>query len=178
MGMKVLYTRLTRFKGRPVRIGRGRAMRGWDGLEAQSEIGGQSSGIARVKTPGCHDAGPGSSHEELGYRGSWAEQRVVARLAAKRTRKATRITTTPPTVRRSQRSELSRASNSRFPVITNVLIHSFTGPKHDCSDQGHKRVFCRSRRQRGVKDPTIFIFGFREREGLRYVYEHTHQHGL
>jgi hypothetical protein len=113
--------------------------------------------------PGREVAGSESSHELRTYRGSWAEQRVVARLATKRIRKATRITTTPPTVRRSQRSEVLRASNSGFPVITIVLINSFTGRMHDCSDQDHKLVLCRSLRQQGMKNLKIFPYGFRER---------------
>jgi len=80
--------------------------------------------------------------EEKAYRGSCAEQRVVARLATNRTRKATRITTTPPTVSRSQRSELSRVSNSRFPVIPIVLSCNFTVLTNDCSDQDHKQTLC------------------------------------
>ena len=138
-------------------------MRVWDGLKARNEIGSQSDCFALLDMPGREVAGSESSRELRAYRGSWAEQRVVARLATKRTRKATRITTTPPTVRRSQRSEVLRASNSGFPVIMNVLINSFTGRMHDCSDQDHKHVLCRSLMRHGVKDLKISTYGFRER---------------
>jgi hypothetical protein len=138
-------------------------MRVWDGWEARNEIGSQSECFALLGMPGLGVTGSGSGREGRAYRGSWAEQSVVARLATKSTRKATRITTTPPTVRRSQRSEVLRASNSGFPVITNVLNSSFTGPGKDCSDQGHKLVLCRSVMLRGVKDLKIFTYGFRER---------------
>ena len=75
-----------------------------------------------------------------GYRGSWAEQSVVARLARKRTAKATRITTTPPTVNRSQRSELLPANNSCFAAMDLVLMPHSKEFDGDFSDPGHRQV--------------------------------------
>lgn len=97
------------------------------------------------------------------YRGSWAEQRVVARLAINSTRNATRITTTPPTVSRSQRSELSRASNSRFPVITMVLISNSIEPVDNCSDQDHRQALSRPLAQKQSEHSTISPCPFIER---------------
>lgn len=121
--------------------GRARAMHGKPGLKTEGAIPGGSEGIASMNTGCWGEISVGSRPAGEAYRGSWAAQRVVARFATKRMKKATRITTTPPTVRRSQRSELSRASNSCFPVMTNVLMSSFTGTRNDCSDQDHKLVF-------------------------------------
>ncbi len=117
------------------------------------------SGIAR---PSGTSSKPGNGIMSLtrdrAYRGSWAEQRVVARLAMNRTRKATRITTTPPTVSRSQKSELSRASNSRFPVITIALISNSTGPAGGCSDHDHMQVLCYPPAQKHSERQTVFPY--------------------
>jgi len=123
----------------------GRVMRVKPGLEAQIEISVHEEGLALLDRSGRGTTGTENCPAIQRYRGSWAEQSVVARLATKRTKKATRITTTPPTVMRSQRSEFSGASNSGFRVITFVLTSSFTGPKGVCSDQHHRHVLCRSR---------------------------------
>ena len=73
------------------------------------------------------------------YLGSWAKQMVVARLAMNSTRNATRMTTTPPTVSRSQKSEPSRIRISRFTGMTMALISNFTARTEVCSDHGHMR---------------------------------------
>lgn len=80
-----------------------------------------------------------SQRKGRSYLGSWAEQMVVARLAMNKTRNAMRITTTPPTVIRSHRSELSRISNSGFPCMTIALISNFTAVAEVCSDHHHTR---------------------------------------
>jgi|ERR1700734_2937917 len=126
----------------PQQSGRGRAMRVSADPETQFESLGQLVRLVSFETSRQFGGEIMSPGERRRYRGSWAEQRVVARLATNKTRNATRITTTPPTVSRSQRSELSRASNSRFPVITLVLMSNFTVLTNDCSDQGHKRTLC------------------------------------
>jgi hypothetical protein len=89
------------------------------------------------------------------HRGSWAEQRVVAMFAINNTMNATRITTTPPTVSRSHRPELSRARNSLFPVITMILISNSIELDNVCSDQDHMRSSLRSRMLKCNKDSTI-----------------------
>jgi hypothetical protein len=142
---------------------RGRAMRVSVAPEAQCERVCQSDRFMSFepsRPSGGNIMGPG---ERRAYRGSWAEQRVVARLATKRTRKATRMTTTPPTVIRSQKSELSRGCNSCFPVITNVLTSSFTVLNHGCSDQDHRQTVCPPPAQRGVASPKVFPIVFQER---------------
>jgi hypothetical protein len=146
----------------PLQLRRGRAMRVTAGPEAPLEILCRSDRF--VPFEASHPRGEVMSlGEGRVYRGSWAEQRVVARLAANKTRNATRITTTPPTVSRSQRSELSRASNSCFPVITVVLMSNFTALTNDCSDQGHRVILCPSPKQRRGASPRIFRFVFQER---------------
>ena len=71
-----------------------------------------------------------------GYLGSWAEAMVVARLARNKIMNATRITTTPPTVIRSQKSDLSRMLLSLYREA--CLDHSpnFTAGAVVCSDHG------------------------------------------
>ena len=150
---------------------RGRAMRVSAGPEAQIKILCRSNRFAPFEgSRQCEDEIMSLGAGRF-YRGSWAEQRVVARLATNRTRKATRITTTPPTVSRSQRSELSRASNSRIPVITLVLMSNFTALTNHCSDQDHRPTLCPSPTQRRCSSLTqrriasirIFPFAFQER---------------
>lgn len=61
----------------------------------------------------------------------------MARFAMNKTRNATRITTTPPTVIRSQKSDLSRM---RFSLFRDVCVAHFpnsTGGAEVCSDHGH-----------------------------------------
>jgi hypothetical protein len=147
----------------PLQLRRGRAMRVSAGPQTQIEILCRSNRFVPFEASRqCGDEIM-SIGEGRVYRGNWAEQRVVARLATNKTRKATRITTTPPTVSRSQRSELSRASNSRFPVITLVLISNFTALTNDCSDQDHRPTLCPSPTQRRIASTKIFPFVFQER---------------
>lgn len=88
-------------------------------------------------TPHFDEAGRKTTRD---YRGSWAEQNVVARLARNNTPKATRMATTPPTVTRSQRSEFLFMSNSRFAAIGLVLITHSTEAVGICSDHGHNPI--------------------------------------
>jgi hypothetical protein len=163
MGMRVYPGDLNSLGLYTVQLRRGRAMRVLADQDDQFEIVCQSNrfaGFEASRQLGDKTTSPGDGRA---YRGSWAEQRVVARLATNRTKKATRITTTPPTVSRSQRSELSRASKSRNPVITLVLISNFTVLTDDCSDQDHRQTLCPSPRQRRIASTRIFPFVFRER---------------
>jgi hypothetical protein len=147
----------------PLQLRRVRAMRVSAGPQAQFEILCRSNRF--VPFEASHQCGDEimSLGEGRFYRGSWAEQRVVARLATNMTRKATRITTTPPTVSRSQRSELLRANNSCLPVITLVLISNFTTLTNDCSDQDHRPTLCPSLAQRRTQSTRIFPHLFQER---------------
>ncbi len=113
----------------------------------------------------ARSSGKGRMEQEAvrAYRGSWAEQMVVARLATKSRAKATRMTTTPPTVSRSQKSEVLLTSNSRFPVITDLLMHHSTEAVGDCSDQDHRHAVCQSRLQMKRKCSTHFELRFQER---------------
>ena len=154
-----------------------RAMRGKQRLGTGDEISGLWEGIAFrhrlsdgwIATQRCP--------EMPVYRGSWAAQSVVAKLATKRTRKATRITTTPPTVRRSHKSEVVRDSDSGFPVIILDLINSFTGHRDDCSDQHHNHVLLRPL---GLCTPKIYplLRNVQEREGTHVVFARTLHHRL
>ena len=118
----------------------GKAMSMPAGLESEYERVSRADGVAALdRSCRIDDAGT-SCGERQGYRGSWAEQRVVARLATARTTKATRITTTPPTVRRSQRSEAWFVMDCCFAGIGFVLSHNFTEATKHCSDQDHKRA--------------------------------------
>lgn len=139
------------------------AMRLRDCLEIQDAVQSPIGCVALLHAAGCEGEEMESSREGFAYRGSWAKQRVVARLATKRTRKATRMTTTPPTVKRSQRSEELRASVSCFAVMAVVLTHSFTGCRKVCSDQDHKLVPRVWRRLRSMRDLKVFPFIFEER---------------
>jgi hypothetical protein len=69
--------------------------------------------------------------------GSCAELMVEAMFARNKTRNATRITTTPPTVIRSQKSELSRISFSSLADVTTAHIHNSTVGADVCSDPHH-----------------------------------------
>ena len=147
----------------PLQLRRGRAMRVSAGPEAQIEILCRSGRFAPFEASRpCRD-GIMSLGEAGHYRGSWAEQRVVARLATNKTRKATRITTTPPTVSRSQRSEPLRASNSCLPVITLVLMSNSTTLIYECSDQDHRPALCPSPTQRRIRCTNIYPYLFQER---------------
>src|ERR1700760_3751274 len=116
-----------------------------------SMMAGPEEQVERGHGAGLPGAEGGNDGEAMGrgegscYRGSWAEQRVAARLATNRTRKATRMTTTPPTVRRSQRSELLRWTNSCFPVIAVALHCHSTVLANVCCDQDHKPAVWRMR---------------------------------
>ena len=100
-----------------------------------------ASTAARRSGAGCGPHLEGAEPKTgCGYRGSWAEQSVVARLARKRTPKAIRMTTTPPTVNRSQRSEFLPVSNSRFAAMDLVLMTHSTEADGNCSDHGHNQV--------------------------------------
>ena len=73
--------------------------------------------------------------------GSWAELMVDAMFATNKTRNAIRITTTPPTVIRSQKSELSRISvASLADAITAHTLNSTVGAAV-CSDHHHNPDF-------------------------------------
>ena len=147
----------------PLQFRRGRAMRELAGPEAYTEILCRSNRFVPFAASRHVGDETMSVGERRFYRGSWAEHRVVARLATNRTKKATRITTTPPTVSRSQRSELSRASNFCKPVITLVLMSNFTAHTNDCSDQDHRATRCRSLKQRRIASTKIFPLVFQER---------------
>jgi hypothetical protein len=101
---------------------------------AQAPILSLAGPAAPVREP---DARQYSRRQSECYLGSWAKQMVVARLAMNRTRNATRMTTTPPTVSRSQKSEPSRIRNSRFTGMTIVLMSNFTARTEVCSDHDH-----------------------------------------
>ena len=73
----------------------------------------------------------------LSQLGSCAELMVEAMFARNKTRNATRITTTPPTVIRSQKSELSRISFSSLADVTTAHIHNSTVGADVCSDRHH-----------------------------------------
>ena len=62
---------------------------------------------------------------------------VEAMFARNKTRNATRITTTPPTVIRSQKSELSRICVSSLADVTTAHIHNSTVGADVCSDHHH-----------------------------------------
>jgi len=147
----------------PLQLRRGRAMRVSEGPAARVEILCRSNRFAPFEASRPCEDETMSHGEGRVYRGSWAEQRVVARLATNKTRKATRITTTPPTVSRSQRSELLRASNSCLPVITLVLMSNFTALTDDCSDQDHRKTPCPSLAQRRTQFAGISRHTFQER---------------
>jgi len=147
----------------PLQLRRRTAMGESAGLDAQFEV------LRRLDRSMPLEASSQFGDEVIGagkgrvYRGSWAEQRVVARLATNRTRKATRITTTPPTVNRSQRSELPRATTSCFPVITIALTSNSTALTNDCSDQDHRQTPCPSSAQRRAQRMRNFPYLFQER---------------
>ena len=144
--------------------GRGMLMRPTEGAEMVVGSGTTTQVVilkvagpaAPVREP---DARQRNRRQSGRYLGSWAKQMVVARLAMNRTRNATRMTTTPPTVSRSQKSEPSRISNSRFTGMTIALMSNFTAGLEVCSDHGHTgSVGCRVLLKQGEQQTRSNIF--------------------
>ncbi len=79
--------------------------------------------------------------ERSPQRGIWAELMVVAKFAMNKTRNATRMTTTPPTVNRSHKSELLRIIHSSTKDFSTVLFPNSTAGAEICSDHRHMRAF-------------------------------------
>jgi hypothetical protein len=146
-----------------LQLGRGGAMRVSTRPDEPFEILCRSNRPAPLRTSRVCGGEFMSLGEGRCYLGSWAEQRVVARLATNRTRKATRITTTPPTVSRSQRSEPLRTNDSCLPVITLVLTSNSTTLTNECSDQDHRPTRCPSQAQTRIATAEIFPLVFQER---------------
>jgi hypothetical protein len=143
---------------RLMRSNEGVAMLVGSRTEAQVLILYPSVPAAPVREP---DARRCSQRKSGRYLGSWATQMVVARLAMNKTMNATRITTTPPTVSRSQKSELSRISNSRFAGMIIALTSNFTAGAEVCSDHHHTRNLSRplalKRSEHQTRPPYFFI---------------------
>ena len=147
----------------PLHLGRGRANRVSTIPDAHFEISCRSNRLAPLEASRQCGGAAMSLGEGRCYLGSWAEQRVVARFATNKTRKATRITTTPPTVSRSQRSEPLRTNDSCFPVITHILTSNSTTLTNECSDQDHRPTLCPSPAQSRTASTKIFPLVFQER---------------
>ena len=71
--------------------------------------------------------------------GSWAKLMVDAMFARNKTRNAMKITTTPPTVIRSQKSELSRIIIASLADGTAAHFLNSTVGADVCSDHHHNR---------------------------------------
>lgn len=81
--------------------------------------------------------------ERRHQRGIWAELMVVAKFAMNKTRDVTRMTTTPPTVNRSHKSEFVRIIYSSTKDFSTFHFPNSTSGSEICSDHRHSQAFSR-----------------------------------